>query len=592
MNKTVDGFLMKTKKYMTDNGMDCCDCVVVGLSGGADSVCLVYTMKCLSIEMGLDVCAVHLNHGIRGAEADRDEQFVRDLCDELGVELRVYYRDIPLIARERGLTEEEAGRIERYRIFGEVAEEIRRYASQGHVGDAPDKLRKVSTRRYTEADCEEYSAGQQMPDEYRVRIAVAHNSNDNAETVIHNMLRGSALRGVTGIRPVRGSIIRPILWASRTEIEELVAAAGLSYVTDSTNLDTEYTRNRIRNVILPQMTEINARAVQHINSLSEDMTEVCELIDSLADEFETEYVTVMHVTGETDNTEENGAEKDATESIGSADGSEEIHGGGKCRVSQTDMVSIQITAQPLRELSGPVAREVCLRAMEKLCGRRKDITRRHLDSVLGLTESGKSVDLPYGMRAERSYEYIIIEKSDVRNRTRVLGGKPVACGETKTDTMAVDGKPLADDSVSGSIPEIKLSDMERESIIIETASLSTEVPLEYSVGDKRIRLRLAQAEDVQVTTDRRTEVVDFDLLGPELCIRHARPGDTIVIDSSGGTKKLSKLFTDMKLTRREREQAVVVADGDRIVWVVGYRLSEGYKVTFASKRVMYMEALS
>ena len=236
-------------EYMQDNGMlTNVKAVVVGVSGGADSVALLRVLCQLRDEMaqndkmaqkkGLDlddflyIRVIHINHMIRGAEADRDEQFVADLCKKLKVSCKVYRENIPKLAREKHMSEEEAGRMFRYQCFEMEANEI----------------------SSTEA----------------VQIAVAHNKDDLAETVLFNLVRGSSLLGLAGIKPVNGRIIRPLLMNSRAEIEEYLDALDQDYITDSTNLVEDYTRNKIRLSIIPQLREINDGATSHIVEIAKD----------------------------------------------------------------------------------------------------------------------------------------------------------------------------------------------------------------------------------------------------------------------------------------------------------------------------------
>lgn len=201
----------KIRKFIIENGLlEYRDGVVIGISGGADSVCLLRVLIELQSEYGLKLYGVHINHNIRGEEALRDEAFVASLCKDLGVELLRYSYDIPALAKTEGLTEEECGRVYRYRAFEEAAEK-------------------------KEAE----------------RIALAHNKNDNAETMLQRLLRGTGLKGLGGILPKRNKIIRPLLCVTRGEIEEYLG--DIEYITDSTNLKTEYTRNRIRLKLLPEL---------------------------------------------------------------------------------------------------------------------------------------------------------------------------------------------------------------------------------------------------------------------------------------------------------------------------------------------------
>ena len=239
-------------EYMQDNGMlTNVKAVVVGVSGGADSVALLRVL-CEFHELTIKV--VHINHMIRGEEADRDEAFVTQLCETLGVSCTVYREDIPKMAREKHMTEEEAGRIFRYECFNKEAEALKNQLN--------DELHNKSK------DTKDIDKA--------VRIAVAHNMDDLAETVLFNMVRGSSLLGLAGIKPVNGRIIRPLLMTSRLEIEEYLGSLGQSYITDSTNLVEDYTRNKIidaLNNVIPGL--VNAV----ISAYAQDSRQVAEPVE-------------------------------------------------------------------------------------------------------------------------------------------------------------------------------------------------------------------------------------------------------------------------------------------------------------------------
>ena len=187
--------------------------VLCAVSGGADSVCLLHRLWAMRGELGIEVTAAHYNHGLRGAESDRDEAFVAQLARELGgIPLVIGRGDVARTARDCGQGVEETAREMRYRFLRQIARQVG-------------------------AD----------------RIATAHNAGDNAETVLMHLIRGAGLRGLTGIPPVRGEIIRPLLTTNRDEIEEYLKLYRISYVTDSTNGDDTFTRNRIRHQILPAL---------------------------------------------------------------------------------------------------------------------------------------------------------------------------------------------------------------------------------------------------------------------------------------------------------------------------------------------------
>ena len=209
--------------------------VVVGFSGGADSVCLLHILSKLRNEIGFEIIGAHVNHGIRGDEALRDADFAQRFCEQLGVEFKLLNVDCVSKAKEIGVSVEECGRLLRYDFF------------------------------YSLADS-------------GTKVATAHNSNDNTETVLFNLARGSSVKGVGGIPPVRGNIIRPLIYCTRKEIEGYCLENNLQFVTDSTNLCDDYTRNKIRHKILPVLEEINPEAVSNVASLSSDAREVTEYI--------------------------------------------------------------------------------------------------------------------------------------------------------------------------------------------------------------------------------------------------------------------------------------------------------------------------
>ena len=200
--------------------------VLVALSGGADSVALLVAL----IKLGYRCEAVHCNFHLRGTESDRDEHFVQKLCDRKGIKLTVTHFDTNAYAKEKGISIEMAARELRYNLF----EELR------------------------------ISSGAEA-------IAVAHHRDDSAETMLLNLTRGTGIKGLRGIQPKNGRIIRPLLCVGRDEILDYLKWRGESYVTDSTNLTSDYTRNKIRLEIIPKLAEINpsilatlAATAQHI----------------------------------------------------------------------------------------------------------------------------------------------------------------------------------------------------------------------------------------------------------------------------------------------------------------------------------------
>ncbi len=218
------------------------DTVIIGLSGGADSMALLSVLNDIKSEYDLTLIAAHVNHGLRGDEAMRDEQFAGDFCKSLGIDYRVLHADVPGFAAESGESFEACGRRVRYDFFSSIASVVA--ASGGNRDDA------IST----------------------VKIATAHNAQDVVETLIFNLSRGAGLRGLSSIPPKRSfdselsklQIIRPLIDSTRLEIEEYLLENGIAFVNDSTNFETDYARNRIRHNILPELEKLNSGAVRNM----------------------------------------------------------------------------------------------------------------------------------------------------------------------------------------------------------------------------------------------------------------------------------------------------------------------------------------
>lgn len=214
--------------------------VVAAVSGGSDSMALLYALNSLKEEYKINLCAAHVNHGLRGEDADSDERFVCEKCEALGVKLYVKRANVAEMAAEQGIGLEECGRNVRYDFFNSLGE--------------------------------------------NVIIATAHNLSDRAETFLFNFARGSALRGLCSIPPVRDNIIRPLIDCSKAEILDFCAKNSIEYVTDATNADVKYSRNRIRHNVITELSKINgafeAGASRCITSLNEDEA----FLSSLAEE--------------------------------------------------------------------------------------------------------------------------------------------------------------------------------------------------------------------------------------------------------------------------------------------------------------------
>ncbi|MGN0572440.1 MAG: tRNA lysidine(34) synthetase TilS [Acutalibacteraceae bacterium] len=218
--------------------------VVAAVSGGSDSMAMLYILNLLKKEFGFELCAAHVNHGLRGESADRDERLVAEKCAELGVPLHVLKADVAALAAEKGIGVEECGRQVRYDFFNSIGSGI--------------------------------------------TVATAHNLSDRVETFLFNFARGGALRGLCSVPAVRDNIIRPLIDCSKAEIVEFCNKNSIEYATDETNSDVHYSRNRIRHNVVTELEKINPSfqlcASRCIDSLNEDEAFLRSLSNNIIDE--------------------------------------------------------------------------------------------------------------------------------------------------------------------------------------------------------------------------------------------------------------------------------------------------------------------
>lgn len=330
------------------------DHVVLGVSGGADSVALLKVLHELSGKWHWTLHVVHVNHMLRGDSADADQRFVEQLSASLGLECHSVKQDVQVLARERGESLEEAGRTLRYDCFQQEVDRIKDSAFKSGI----------------KAQDEEQLQNDGVMGNENVLIAVAHHGDDQAETVLHNLVRGSSLKGVGGMSPRKGNIIRPLLSVTRQQIEEYLSDISQEFCTDETNLTTEYMRNRFRLDVIPYLREhVNANVVGNINEFAKDVAESYEFIHQQAEELL-----------------------------------------GHCRVE--DEAGVSLWVQPLIDASGVLRREVLMMEISNLAGRSKDITRKHVESVEQLlyNQVSKQAHIPYGITVRRGYDRLIFEK--------------------------------------------------------------------------------------------------------------------------------------------------------------------------------------
>ncbi len=358
------------------------DRVKLALSGGADSVFLAILLKELSEELSLELSACHVNHGIRGEEAEHDQHFCENLCRQFKIPLSVKAVDVLGYAHAHHMGTEEAGRLLRYRALRE-----------GFCG----------------------------------KIAVAHHSNDQAETVLQHLFRGTGLRGMAGMEEIHGAVIRPLLYLSREEIRKSLELRGIPYCTDSSNFSEEYARNRIRQELLPIGSSLYPGAVSHILEASISFREAEELLTELAREYlrgelpgifsKKDFFRVGSRCEEkefsAERAEEQETEKGEEESV------------------------ISLSCRTLRAQRAILRRYIYREVLLLLCHSEKDIERAHfaaLDHVL-LGGKGGHSDLPYHITVDRTRDGIVFSRhfESLSMRRRKGHGENQGIGERRGD---------------------------------------------------------------------------------------------------------------------------------------------------------------
>lgn len=468
------------------NMLEGCTGILVGYSGGADSSALLRLLCGLCRERDISLVAVHVHHGIRGDEADRDAEFCRRTCEELGVEFRLIRADIPALAARTGRGIEETARDFRYSEFGRILESDARLS----------------------------------------HVAVAHNSDDNAETMIFNLVRGCGVDGLGGIVPIRplgdiaqpiveaaqgnafaqssyngdhaqsshnsdyaqqrgGTLIRPLITVQKREILGYCAENGIEYIIDSTNADTAYTRNYIRAEIIPRLERLNPSFLTAAERLAGLARADSDSLDRIAAEY-----------------------------------------------SRDDSIDTAL----LNSLDTAIASRAVIQLYKKHSP--ATLAARHVDSLLRLVATaheGSSLSLPGGTRAVISRGKLTFQKNAVSA-----------------------DRPLEFEyRLSEGVNRFDLPDF--AALVLQNSKKCGEFE-KYNERLKNIYKLSIHAE------------LNSDKINHILFVRSRRAGDAYVF--GGMTRRLKKLYNDKKLSPDERERLPVFCDSEGIVWVPGFAVAD------------------
>lgn len=433
------------------------DRLLVALSGGPDSVCLLKVLSILMDELEISLNAIYIDHQLRHEESPLEIEFCRNLCNSLEIPFIVKTIDVIGYSQKEKISKQEAARELRYKSLYETAFELK-------------------------AD----------------KIATGHTADDQVETLLIRLIKGSGPLGLSGIPPVRQKVIRPLIEVERAEIETFLADNNLSFVVDSSNLMDRYLRNKIRHVIMPEIKKINPSAVS--------------VIQRTADIFRSEerYFDIL-----------------VTKSM-------------MKMISRKDDNTIELFLAPFEITDPVIIRRILRRAIDATKGL-KGITFLHIEDIIRLLKTGKSGDrlyLPNDIRVIKGYSVL-----------KITCEKPV-----RLSTYTING-PC--------------------SVYLKEASM-------------KLSCNILDADGVDSLGDaKKTAVINADMLSFPLYVRAREKGDYFYPLGFGKKKKLQDYFVDEKVPRDERDVIpLLINNNGDIVWVVGYRIDERYKVDKTVKKVL------
>lgn len=443
------------------------DNIILGLSGGPDSMALLYILMSIRKKIEFNIVLAHVNHGVRGEDALKDEMFVKRVSESLNLQYYSKRGDMIGLAKEKNISQEEAGRELRYGFFRDV-------------------IKKLG----------------------KGKIAVAHNRKDQAETLIMRIIRGTGIDGLKGMDFKTEDIIRPILDINRWEIEKYIEDSSIETVLDKTNLETIYTRNKIRIELIPYIEDnFNPNIVDSLFRLSENAR-----VDS---EFLEKYTS------------------DRYEKLSKRSKNDTIY-------FKYDLFKDEVES---------IKKRMIRKAIGDLKGNLQGIEEVHIASVIDLftrRETGKMINLPDGILANVSYNDLIIKK--ISDKTKTVGVQKICKAKLELG----------------------------ENI--------------FGENEFRINVEIFDKKDIDYKEiSRNRKYFDYNKIVGDLFIRGRESGDSFIPYGMKGSKKLKDYFIDEKIPRDIRENIPLIVDEKNIVWVIGYRTSESYKVESNTKIVLRLE---
>jgi tRNA(Ile)-lysidine synthase len=443
-----------------NNMIDLGDKVIVAVSGGPDSLSLLHILHKLKEDFNLTIYAAHVNHCLRGEESDKDEEYVEQFCREHHIEFFSRRVDINKLSKDMGLSTESAAREARYDFFKRLYEKL-------------------------DAD----------------KIALAHNANDQAETVLMRIMRGTGMEGIIGIKAVRENIfIRPLINIKRESIERYCEDNNLNPRIDKTNLENIYSRNKIRLELIPYIKEnFNSDIVTALNRLADTMSIDNDFLEDIANEKFKSY----------------------------------------CERKEEKVI---IDKKAFKEHEAVITRILRL-ALNQLKGNLYNVEKVHIYDLINLQKcgTGKKITLPSNIVGYNNYENIELSIA-----------KTSGNNEKKTEYIL---------------------------------NINNENYLE--AFNLRVSMRIVNREEkIDFKENPQVKYFDYDKIKGSILIRTRKNGDHFTPFGMKGSKKLKDFFMDLKIPKEERDRIPLICFGENIAWIVGYRISENYKVDKTTKNIL------
>lgn len=450
---------IKENKLILDS-----DNIIVGVSGGPDSMALLSVLYELKDNLNFNLYVAHINHGTREGESDIDEEYVRDYCNKLNIKFYSKNVNLKKYSKENKLSEEEAGRVIRYEFFRSI-------------------IKKLG----------------------KGKIAVAHNKNDQAETFILRLLRGSGIDGLKGMTYLNNDIIRPLLDITRDEIEKYLSENDIEFRIDKTNLLPIYTRNKVRLELIPYL-------IKNFNK---------NIIDTLS-----RTSKLMKIDSDYLNLEASKYFEDILIS----------YKGDKIALCSSKFNSLHLSMKT----------RILRLGFEKLNGSVKNLEEKHIRSIIKLVsdgKTGKSINITNNIRVYNEYDKFIFMINNNKKQ------------EEFSYILNIDD--------TTNIKELNI--LVKTRIIDSSSKILQNKPF--------------------------IKYFDYDKIIGGIYLRNKRNGDKFVPKGMKGSKKLKDFFIDEKVPREQRDKIPIIHDDKNIIWIVGYRISELYKIDVNTKKVIEIKVL-